>query len=172
MASVELKIHELRIDEQSQAPMLVLKESDGERTLAMGLAPLEALAILVFLERMERRRPTTHDLLQHVIDSLNARLLRVEITELREELFVSVLSIEQGNKLFTIDARPPDAIALAVRCGAPILIRESVLKQANGDLDGPPNNPLPRVAYQDGQVEDLMVWLENLPDEHFGKYKM
>ncbi|NUN16682.1 MAG: bifunctional nuclease family protein [Myxococcales bacterium] len=172
MASVEIKIHELRIDEQSQAPLLVLKELDGERTLTMALAPLEALSIIVLLERMELRRPTTHDLLQHVIDSLNARLLRVEINDFREDTFVSALNVEQGSKLFVIDARPSDAIALAVRCGAPILVRESILKYANGDIESPSGNTMLRPSGQDGQRDDLRVWLENLPDEQFGKYKM
>jgi bifunctional DNase/RNase len=123
----------------------------------------EANAIAIEIEKMAAPRPMTHDLIRNVIHSLNAELERIVITELKDDTFFAVLWLRQGEELITVDARPSDAIALAMRSDCPIYVSEQVMQSAKLSTTGPPDGPT---------TEQLRGWLEGLNDEDLGRYKM
>jgi bifunctional DNase/RNase len=105
----------------------------------------------------------THDLTRNLIRHLNAQLERVVITELRDDTFFAVLWLRQGDEPMIVDARPSDAIALALRADCPIYVSEQVMALAKLNTTGPPDGPT---------AEQLRSWLEGLNDEDMGRYKM
>lgn len=123
----------------------------------------EANAIAIEIEKMAAPRPMTHDLTRNLIRHLNAQLERVVITEIKDETFFAVLWLKQGEDSLAIDARPSDAIALALRADCPIYVDERVMQTAKLNTTGPPEGPT---------AEQLRGWLEGLNDEDLGRYKM
>jgi bifunctional DNase/RNase len=123
----------------------------------------EANAIAIEIEKVAAPRPMTHDLTRNLIRHLNARLERVVITELKDDTFLAVLWLLQGDERVTIDARPSDAIALALRADCPIYVTEQVMQSAKLNTTGPAEGPT---------AEQLRGWLEGLNDEDLGRYKM
>jgi len=123
----------------------------------------EANAIAIEIEKVAAPRPMTHDLTRNLIGHLNARLERVVISELRDDTFFAVLWLWQGDEPMVIDARPSDAIALALRADCPIYVSEQVMQTAKLNTTGPPEGPT---------AEQLRGWLEGLNDEDLGRYKM
>jgi bifunctional DNase/RNase len=123
----------------------------------------EANAIAIEIEKVAAPRPMTHDLTRNLIRHLNARLERVVITELKDDTFLAVLWLRQGDERVTIDARPSDAIALALRADCPIYVTEQVMQSAKLNTTGPAEGPT---------AEQLRGWLEGLNDEDLGRYKM
>jgi bifunctional DNase/RNase len=127
---VECVIDSVRVSLTNQQRIVVLRESDQERYLAIWIGPFEAEAITVALQEIEVARPQTHDLLRNTLRTLGARLLRVEITALRDDVYFANLIIETGDTQYTVDSRSSDALALAVRCHVPILVDMDVLETA------------------------------------------
>jgi hypothetical protein len=123
----------------------------------------EANAIAIEIEKVAAPRPMTHDLTRNLIRHLSAQLERVVITEIRDETFFAVLWIRQEGEAVTVDARPSDAIALALRADCPIYVAEEVMQTAKLNTSGPPEGPT---------AEQLRGWLEGLNDEDLGRYKM
>jgi hypothetical protein len=123
----------------------------------------EANAIAIEIEKVAAPRPMTHDLTRNLIRHLNARLERIVITELKDDTFLAVLWLLQGDERVTIDARPSDAIALALRADCPIYVTEQVMQSAKLNTTGPAEGPT---------AEQLRGWLEGLNDEDLGRYKM
>jgi bifunctional DNase/RNase len=159
---VEMKIKGLMIDPVSNMPIIVLKKPDGEAVLPIWVGIFEANAIAMQLEKVVPPRPYTHDLLCSVIDTLRARVHRVVITDLKESTFFALVHIERNGEFFSIDARPSDAMALALRANAPILVEESVLeKSASGSEEG-----------ESDEAERLRKWLEQVDPEELGRYEM
>ena len=159
---VEMKIRGLMVDPSTQQPIVILKDVEGTTVLPIWVGLFEASAIALEVEKASTPRPMTHDLLRNLIQGLNAQVQRVVVSELRNDTFFAVIWLEQGGETITIDARPSDALALALRSDCPIFVSEDVLRTAK---------VLPNPADQ-ATPEDLKNWLENLNDEDLGRYKM
>ncbi|HEX3435468.1 MAG TPA: bifunctional nuclease family protein [Pseudacidobacterium sp.] len=159
---IEMKIRGLMVDPATNAPIVILKDIQGETVLPIWVGLYEANAIALEVEKATTPRPMTHDLLKNVVQGLNANVQRVVVTELKDDTFYAVLWLEQDGEIVTIDCRPSDALALALRADCPIYVNEEVLRVAK---------VIPNPADQATQ-EELRRWLENLNDEDLGRYKM
>jgi uncharacterized protein len=160
---IEVRIRGLMMDPASNMPIIVLKDIASETVMPIWVGIFEANAIAIEIEKMAAPRPMTHDLTRNLIRHLNACLERVVITEIKDETFFAVLWLRQGEDALAIDARPSDAIALALRADCPIFVDERVMQTAKLNTTGPPEGPT---------AEQLRGWLEGLNDEDLGRYKM
>ena len=147
---------------------MVLKDVTSDTVLPIWMGIFEANAIATEIEKLAWPRPTTHDLLRNLIENMNYRLDRVVITELKDDTFYAILWLSQigeetDGEVMTVDARPSDAIALALRADCPIYVAEQVLAIARLNASGAPDN---------ATTEQLRKWLEGLNDEDLGRYKM
>lgn len=127
---VEVVIDSIRVSLMSQQRIVILRERDAERYLPIWIGLYEAESITIALQEVEVARPLTHDLLRNVFNSLDARVLRVEVVALREDTFYGNIVAEVNGRTLNIDSRPSDALALAVRVHVPILVSRSVLEMA------------------------------------------
>jgi hypothetical protein len=162
MAEVEVQIRGLMIDPLTNMPIVVLKDVASDRVLPIWVGIFEANAIALELEKTAMPRPMTHDLLRNVTRALNAVVQKVVVSELREDTFCAVVWMEQEGETVAIDARPSDAIALALRWDCPIYASRVVLDNAKQVAEGP----------QNASGEEVRRWLENLGDDDMGRYKM
>jgi len=160
---IEVRIRGLMMDPATNMPIVVLKDVGSETVMPIWVGIFEANAIAIEIEKVAAPRPMTHDLTRNLIRHMNARLERVVINELKDDTFFAVLWLRQGDEAMTIDARPSDAIALALRSDCPIYVSETVLQAAKLNTAGPPEGPT---------AEQLRGWLEGLNDEDLGRYKM
>lgn len=160
---VEVRIRGLMMDPATNMPIVVLKDIASETVMPIWVGIFEANAIAIEIEKVAAPRPMTHDLTRNLIHNLNGSLERVVITELKDDTFFAVLWIRQERELMTMDARPSDAIALALRADCPIFVSEQVMQSAKLNTSGPPEGPT---------AEQLRGWLEGLNDEDMGRYKM
>lgn len=128
---VEVVIDSVRVSLTNQQRIVVLREINTERYLPIWIGPYEAEAITIALQEIEVARPQTHDLLKNVLNTLNARLLRVEVVALRDDVFYGNLVVEHNGEVLNIDSRPSDALALAVRAHVPILVAREVMDAAS-----------------------------------------
>ena len=151
------------MDPATNMPIVVLKDVASETVMPIWVGIFEANAIAIEIEKLAASRPMTHDLTRNLITHLNARLERVVLTELKDDTFFAVLWLRQGDEPITIDARPSDAVALALRADCPIYVSEQVMQSARLNTSGPPEGPT---------AEQLRGWLEGLNDEDLGRYKM
>jgi len=159
---IEMLIKGLMVDPVTNMPIIVLRDREGQRVLPIWVGVFEANAIALQIENIATPRPMTHDLLRNVIGDLNAKVQRVVISDLRENTFYAMIYVAVGEDVVAVDSRPSDAIALALRTQAPILVEEHVIDNAKG-LD---------IAQDRGDTERLQRWLESLDPEELGKYKM
>jgi bifunctional DNase/RNase len=159
---VAMSIKGLMLDPVSNSPIVVLKDDEEKFFLPIWVGIFEANAIALQLENITTPRPMTHDLLRNMIEELNARVLRVVINDLRESTFFAQIRLAIGtDRTLEVDARPSDAIALALRTEAPIFVAQSVLEQAQ------------TITPDDTDSEEsTKKWFENLSPEDLGKYKM
>jgi len=127
---VEVVIDSIRVSLMSQNRMVILREAGQERYLPIWIGIYEAEAITLALQEVEVSRPLTWDLLKNVIHTLGARVVQVEVVELREDTFYGNIVLEVNDRLINIDSRPSDAIALAVRTHVPILVSRQILNSA------------------------------------------
>ena len=127
---IEVVIDSLRVSLTNQQRIVVLREVGRERYLPIWIGPYEAEAITIALQEIEVARPQTHDLLKNFLTSLNARLVRVEVSSLRDDVFYGNLVIETSGQIINIDSRPSDALALAVRAHVSILVSREVMEKA------------------------------------------
>lgn len=160
---IEVRIRGLMMDPSTNMPIVVLKDVASDTVMPIWVGIFEANAIAIEIEKLAAPRPMTHDLMRNLIGDLNARLERIVITEIKDDTFHAVLWLRQGNELVTVDARPSDAIALALRLDCPIYVSEHVMQTAKLNTTGPPEGPT---------AEQLRTWLEGLNDEDLGRYKM
>jgi bifunctional DNase/RNase len=159
---IEVRIRGLMMDPATNMPIVILKDPASDAVMPIWVGIFEANAIAIELEKMSAPRPMTHDLTRNLIHHLNSELERVVITEIREDTFFAVLWLRQGDEPVMVDARPSDAIALALRFDCPIYVAEQVLQTARIST-----------ASTEGQnSEQLRGWLEGLNDEDLGRYKM
>jgi bifunctional DNase/RNase len=160
---IEVRIRGLMMDPGTNMPIIVLKDVASDAVMPIWVGFFEVKAISDEIEKIASLRPLTHDLTRNIIHSLNAQLERVVITELKDDTFLAVLWLRQNGEAVTIDARPSDAIALALRADCPIYVSEQVMQSAKLKSSGPPDEPTP---------EQVRGWLEGLNDEDLGRYKM
>jgi bifunctional DNase/RNase len=160
---IEMRIRGVMLDPNTNMPIVVLKDVASDTVLPIWVGIFEANAIQVEIEKLSAPRPMTHDLAQNLIQYMNGSLDRVVITDLRENTFYATLWLTHAGGSVTVDARPSDAIALALRADCPIYVAEPVLAVARLNPAGQPENP---------STEDLRKWLEGLNDEDLGRYKM
>jgi len=160
---VLMAVKGLMLDPGSNVPIVILQDESGEKTLPIWIGTFEANAIAMHLEEVTPPRPMTHDLLAGLLGDLQATLHRVLICDLRDNTFFAQLSIEsEGAPEVEMDARPSDAIALALRLGTPIYVRQSVLDKAQ----------MPEVQESLPDDQQIREWLEQADSEDFGKYEM
>ncbi len=158
---VAMSIKGLMLDPVSNSPIVVLKDEQEKFFLPIWVGIFEANAIALQLENITTPRPMTHDLLRNMISELDARVTRIVINDLRDSTFFAQIRLITGDKTLEVDARPSDAIALALRTAAPIFVAQSVLDQA-------------QTISPDGEDQDekLKKWFEQLTPDDLGKYKM
>ena len=128
---VEVKIDSLRVSLTNQQRIIVLKDIEQDRFLPIWIGPFEAEAITIALQEIEISRPQTHDLFKNMLSALDAQLLRVVISDLKEDVFYATLVLKSEKEEIEIDARPSDAIAIAVRKHVPILVTAAVMDEAS-----------------------------------------
>jgi hypothetical protein len=158
---VEMAIKGLMVDPITNMPIVLLHDREGARVLPIWIGVFEANAIALQIENQATPRPMTHDLLRNVITDLKAAVDRVVVTELKDNTFYAAIYLRVGEDLVAVDARPSDAIALALRAKAPIFVEDAVLEGAK-TLDTP----------EPADTEQLQRWLESLDPDDLGKYKM
>ncbi len=161
-ADVEMQIRGLMIDPLTNMPIVVLKDVAGDTVLPIWVGIFEANAIALELEKTATPRPMTHDLMRNMARGLNAVVRKIVVSELRDDTFYAVIWMEQDGETVTIDSRPSDAIALALRWDCPIYASRTVLENAKQVAEGP----------QKADSEEMRRWLENLNDDDMGRYKM
>ena len=160
---VEMKVRGLALDPVSNMPIIILRDEEEKRSLPIWVGIFEANAIALELEKIATPRPMTHDLIKNIVESVEAKIEKIVVTDLRENTFFALIHLRLGEEEITVDSRPSDAIALALRAGAPIFVEEDVVRRAKSVEVAPKES--------DDQ-EKLKEWLENLTPEDFGKYKM
>ena len=159
---IEMTIKGLMVDPVTNMPIVILKDKDGDRVLPIWVGIFEANAIALQIENVATPRPMTHDLLRNIIADLDGQVDRVVVSDLKDNTFYAVIHLTVRGERVAIDARPSDAIALALRTRAPILVEENVIdtaKTVDFNADRTDN-------------ERLQKWLESLDPEELGKYKM
>ena len=159
---IEMTIKGLMIDPITNMPIVILRDQEGQRLLPIWVGVFEANAIALQIENVQTPRPMTHDLLKNILTDLAVQVERVVVTELKENTFYALIHVRAGGQAIAVDARPSDAIALALRTQSPIFVEEAVIQGARSVENDP--------ASMD--VNRLQKWLENLSDEELGKYKM
>lgn len=127
---VEVVVDSVRVSLMSSQRVIILRQTDSERYLPIWVGPYEAEAITVALQEIEMIRPLTHDLLKNTFALFNARVLRIEIVDLRDDIFYGRIVVEDDGRILSLDSRPSDAIALAVRLHVPILVSKAVMEAA------------------------------------------
>ncbi|NMB89767.1 MAG: bifunctional nuclease family protein [Chloroflexi bacterium] len=127
---VEVVIDSVRVSLTNQQRIVVLREASAERYLPIWIGPYEAEAITIALQEIEVARPQTHDLVKNILNALNARILRIEVVALKEDVFYANLVIEVDGHQINVDSRPSDALALAVRAHVPVLVAREVMDSA------------------------------------------
>jgi bifunctional DNase/RNase len=162
---VEMKVRGLALDPLSNLPIIILRDEEEKRSLPIWIGIYEANAIALELEKIETPRPMTHDLIKNILETLEARVLKVMLTDLKENTFYAVLHLQVGTTESTVDARPSDAIALALRVGAPIYVDEEVVRKAKNLEVGKEGEPV-----KTDDPDRLREWLQNIKPEDFEKF--
>lgn len=160
---IEMKIRGLMMDPMTNMPIVILKEAAGAGILPIWVGVPEANAIALEIEKVVTPRPMTHDLLKNVLVGLDTSVRKVVVTGIKDDTFYALIWIERNGTLISIDSRPSDALALALRIDCPIFVEDEVLKSSKNQSG----------AQDKINNEELKRWLENLNDEDLGsKYKM
>src|SRR5581483_4132684 len=161
-AEVEMNIHGLMTHPLTNMPIVVLKDTTGDSVLPIWVRIYEAHAIALEIEKVTTPRPMTHDLIKVLLMGLDTAIKKVVVSELKEDTFYALIWLEREGKLISVDSRPSDALALALRHDCPIYVEEKVLQSSrnSSNVSEKVNN------------EELRKWLENLNDEDLGRYKM
>lgn len=158
---VEMQIKGLMMDPVTGVPIVILRNADNQRVLPIWVGPVEANAIALQIENVTPPRPMTHDLLKNLLTEFDARVQRVVITALRGNTFYAYLDIDRQGTRILVDARPSDALAVALRSRAPVFVDDAVLEQASSV----------EVSNEQADRERLQRWLESLDPDDMG-YKM
>jgi bifunctional DNase/RNase len=164
---IEMKVSGLTMDPITNTPIVILKDLEEKKAIPIWIGIFEASAIATEIEKIAFSRPMTHDLLNEVVKVLKSEVTRVEIHDLRNNTFFANLHLSCEGKNIVVDARPSDAIAIALRAGAPIFVDDKVIEKSRNVDFGSKMSDLDKL-----KKEKLSEFLENLSPEDFGKYKM
>lgn len=159
---VEMKIRGLMLDPVTSLPIVILRDLEGKSVLPIWVGAYEANAIALEIEKVSTPRPMTHDLIKNVMLGADMNLRKVVVSELKDDTFYAVIWAEKGGQVISIDSRPSDALALALRMDCPIFVDEDVLRTSK----------VSQAVSDKANSEELRRWLENLSDEDLGQYKM
>ena len=159
---VEMKIRTLMMDPVTQMPIVILRGVAGDTILPIWVGVYEANAIALEIEKISTPRPMTHDLIKTIVTGLDVTVQKVVVNELRDDTFYALIWMEKNGETVSVDARPSDALALALRLDCPIFVDDQVLKTSK----------MVTTASDKNNNEELRRWLEQLNDEDFGRYKM
>ena len=159
---IEMTIKGLMVDPITNMPIIILRDKEGQRVLPIWVGVFEANAIALQMENVTTPRPMTHDLLKNVINDLKADIQKIVVSDLKENTFYALIYLLVNGEPVAVDARPSDAIALALRARAPIFVEDSVIDNAK-TVDFAPDKE---------NAERLQKWLEGLDPESMGRYKM
>ncbi|MGH9360249.1 MAG: bifunctional nuclease family protein [Terriglobia bacterium] len=159
---VEMKIRGLMMDPVTNMPIVILRDSGGSAVLPIWVGIYEANAIALEIEKVNTPRPMTHDLIRNLLLGLETHVNKVVVNDLRDDTFFAVIWLERDGQNISIDSRPSDALALALRVDCPIYVEDGVLKSSK----------VSSVASDKVNSEELSKWLENLNDDDMGRYKM
>ncbi|HEV3334209.1 MAG TPA: bifunctional nuclease family protein [Bryobacteraceae bacterium] len=157
-----MKIRGLMMDPVTNMPIVILKDVNGSSVLPIWVGVYEANAIALEIEKVSTPRPMTHDLIKSLLLGLNTALRKVVVSELKDDTFFAVIWLDRDGDLISVDSRPSDALALALRLDCPIYVEESVLKSSKRDA----------TISDKATTDELRRLLEGLNDEDFGRYKM
>ena len=158
----EFKIKGLMMDPITNSPIVILQGIEKDTLLPIWVGIFEANAIALQIERIDTPRPMTHDLLKNILLHLNATVEKIVVTDLQENTFFATIFLDMEGDRVTIDSRPSDAIALALRTDAPIFVTQEVINNSSNI----------RLDQENLDPEDVKKWLEDLNPEDLGKYKM
>jgi bifunctional DNase/RNase len=158
---LQMVVKGLTLDPLTNMPIVILKDTEGNRALPIWIGANEANAIAMEMERITTPRPMTHDLIRNILEGLKAKVSRIVVNDLRDNTFYAVIFLEVNGAEVAIDSRPSDAIAVALRVKAPILVAEKVIREAKS-IDLTEDRP----AEDTQSVRD---WIENLKPEDFGR---
>ncbi len=159
---VEMKIRGLMMDPVTNMPIVVLKDAHGTAILPIWVGIYEANAIAMEIEKVQTPRPMTHDLLKNVLLGLDVKVNKVVVSDLKEDTFYALIWMEKEGQVMSLDSRPSDALALALRLDCPIFVDDGVLR----------NSKVASAVSEKSTNEELRKWLEGLSDEDLGRYKM
>jgi bifunctional DNase/RNase len=159
---IEVRVEGILLDNTSNAPVVLLRENDGDRVLPVFIGPLEASAIAYALEKTAFPRPLTLDLMRLIIEGLSGKIRRVIVTKMENDTFFAEVVIETEGRVVTIDARPSDSVGLALRAEAPIYVEEAVMEKA-GQWISPEDEE---------RLKELRSKMRNINPEEFGNYRM
>ena len=163
---IEMKVFGLALDEQSQVPLLILKDKEETQVLPIWIGAMEAMSISVSLNKVNISRPLTHDLMLQTLQTLEGEIDKVVVVDLQEGTYYAEIHLHQDERTYLIDSRPSDAIALAVRAEVPIYANEKLLEKVSHQFSETQEEVL--------KDEDSRKWtqiLENFDTDEF-KYKM
>ncbi len=159
---IEMTIKGLMVDPDTNMPIVILRDKEGQRVLPIWVGLFEANAIALQIENVSTPRPMTHDLLRNVISDLKATVQKIVVCDLQENTFYALIYLALNGETVAIDARPSDAIALALRTKAPIFVEDAVIDNAK----------TVNVTSDKNDAERLHKWLESLDPDDLGRYKM
>ncbi len=159
---VEMKIRGLMMDPVTNMPIVILKDIEGKSVLPIWVGVYEANAIALEIEKVATPRPMTHDLIKNILMGMTTGVRKVVVSELKDDTFFALIWIEHNGEMISIDARPSDALAVALRLDCPIYVNDDVLKSSK----------VSNAVSDKANSEELRRWLENLNDEDLGQYKM
>ena len=157
----EMVIYGVSYDMVGKQPIVLLKTADGKRFLPIWIGPNEASAIMTKLQGGEPPRPMTHDLLQSIVEELGGAVVRIAVTELRENTFYALITLRCNGREVEIDSRPSDAIALAVRVDAPIFAADDVINESAIEFEGEAETS------EETVVEEFRQFLQDVKPEDF-----
>jgi hypothetical protein len=161
-----MKVAALVMDPQSNTPIVILKDLQSETSLPIWIGLLEATAIATELENIQFPRPMTHDLIKNCFEYLRVKVERIEVCDLRNNTYYALIYIRDGERVNPVDARPSDAIAIALRTNAPIFVKEEVISKSLKP------DETARPLFDKENKEKWTEILENLDPKEFSKYKM
>jgi len=162
---VEMKVAGIVLDPYNNVPIVVLRDLEEKQTVPIWIGLVEASAIAMELENIKIQRPLTHDLMKNLLEELQAEVVKIEVTDLKDNTYFAFIYLKSGDKVIQVDSRPSDAIALALRTNSPIFVADVVIEKSQ------------KIDHKDGAFtqENRDKWteiLENLNPDDFGKYKM
>jgi len=156
---LQMKVSGIALDPFTNSPIVILKDSMNEKTLPIWIGFMEASSIAMELEKTPRIRPITHDLVKNLLEKLKYSVTKIEVTDLRDDTFYARIYLQKEDEEYSLDSRPSDAIAIALRTDSPIFVNEEVIEKS-------------KKIEIDEDKDKLNELLENMTDGDFGKYKM